>query len=197
MASHNNTVNRGLNPALNGQSLYKRKTAAMNQVTKVRNKSAWKLNQGPLPPTRPRAFGRSLWLIIAFYAEQVELIRTELERIQKTVWWADGVAIRAVGGAQGDEADIFIVDQVRSTGLGFTGEHARMNVAYSRARKLTITVHNFKAMSGKGKDKGKKPYKKGEPVLDDLFDIGDLFNIDEWFFIGEKFSISDYELFVV
>ncbi|KAK8877720.1 hypothetical protein PGQ11_002666 [Apiospora arundinis] len=44
---------------------------------------------------------------------------------------------------------IDIVDMLRSTDMGFTGEHRKMNVAYSRARYFTIAVANYKSVNEK------------------------------------------------
>ncbi|KAK7973643.1 universal stress protein family domain protein [Apiospora arundinis] len=44
---------------------------------------------------------------------------------------------------------IDIVDMLRSADIGFTGEHRRMNVAYSRARFFTITVASYNSVNEK------------------------------------------------
>ncbi|KAK8010541.1 hypothetical protein PG990_009506 [Apiospora arundinis] len=90
---------------------------------------------------------RATILIAAFYSEQAQLILSEINRLPNSVCWKDGITVTTVDGAQGDEADIVIVDHVRSSKLGFTGEHQRVNVAYSRARFLNISVLNSKAIS--------------------------------------------------
>ncbi|KAK8005719.1 hypothetical protein PG990_011756 [Apiospora arundinis] len=44
---------------------------------------------------------------------------------------------------------IDVVDMLRSADIGFTGEHRRMNVAYSRARFFTITVASYNSVNEK------------------------------------------------
>ncbi|KAK7992140.1 hypothetical protein PG988_000934 [Apiospora saccharicola] len=110
-------------------------------------------------PTTEKEGRRISILVIAMYAEQVEQIITELKRINKTSWWSEGVRIRTTDGSQGCEDDVIILDQTRTDGLGFVGEHSRVNVAYSRARMATITVHNSSAVSA-------RDYRIGNPAVD-------------------------------
>ncbi|KAK8042736.1 hypothetical protein PG994_013219 [Apiospora phragmitis] len=102
---------------------------------------------------------RATILIAAFYSEQVQVIINELARLPKQVCWKDGIKVTTVDGAQGDEADIVIIDHFRSSRLGFTGEHRRVNVAYSRARFINISVLSSKTVS-------RKDYKTGDSGKD-------------------------------
>ncbi|KAK7981818.1 hypothetical protein PG988_004056 [Apiospora saccharicola] len=85
--------------------------------------------------------------IAAFYSEQVPVIINALARLPKQVCWRDGIKVTTADGAIGHEADIVILDPVRSSKLGFTGDHKRVNVAYTRARLLNITVLNSNSVS--------------------------------------------------
>lgn len=81
--------------------------------------------------------------IVSFYRAQVELLRERLARIPTPEGWLKlGRDVNTVDQFQGSERDIVIVSLVRDARL--TGEFARdfrrLNVAFSRARKLLVIL---------------------------------------------------------
>ncbi|MFM2375447.1 MAG: hypothetical protein RLZZ165_544 [Bacteroidota bacterium] len=93
--------------------------------------------------------------IISFYGKQVEKLREVVEEFRKRV----PIRLRTVDKFQGMERNIMIVSTVRSdtqlredaqqgsparpnTDIGFAKDYRRVNVAFSRARRLLIIVGN-------------------------------------------------------
>lgn len=84
--------------------------------------------------------------VISFYRAQVELLRDRLASVPKPEGWLRlGKDVNTVDQFQGSERDIVIVSLVRA-GSRLTGEFARdfrrLNVAFSRARKLLVVLGN-------------------------------------------------------
>lgn len=78
--------------------------------------------------------------IIAAYRGQVELLR---EKVGAKAYDPLQVNVNTVDKFQGSEEDIIIYDLVRSNeegSIGFLDDHRRINVAFSRAKKLLIVV---------------------------------------------------------
>ncbi|KAK7973490.1 hypothetical protein PG996_007715 [Apiospora saccharicola] len=98
-------------------------------------------------PTTDEEGERAKILIQCMYKEQVQVVRTQLQRLPKGAVCMELITVATVDGSQGDEAEIVIVDMVRTLAVGFTGDHRRVNVAYSRARFFTITVANYESVS--------------------------------------------------
>ena len=82
--------------------------------------------------------------VIAGYRAQVEALEREKKREKKKYRWLKILGINTVDGFQGSESDIVIYDIVRSSrngrSVGFLDEPRRLNVAFSRAKKLLLIV---------------------------------------------------------
>ena len=108
--------------------------------------------------------------VITPYAEQVALIRSELKDVignsGKVRLTLEDVA--SVDKFQGGERDVVIASFVRSPKpnayapkLTFVHDLKRMNVAFSRARKMLILVGDINALStGLGAEDGRKAFEK-------------------------------------
>lgn len=59
----------------------------------------------------------------------------------------DSVEINTIDGFQGKECDIVILSTVRSSGLGFTCDFRRINVAMTRSKECLIILGNRKCLS--------------------------------------------------
>ena len=81
--------------------------------------------------------------IIATYRGQVELLKSEILCEQYSIF-KEKIDINTVDQFQGSERDIIIYDIVKSSknpsNIGFLDDFRRINVAFSRARKLLIIV---------------------------------------------------------
>lgn len=83
--------------------------------------------------------------VISFYRAQVELLRERLGKIRRPEGWLRlGRDVNTVDQFQGSERDIVIVSLVREARLTgeFVRDFRRLNVAFSRARKLLIVLGN-------------------------------------------------------
>lgn len=82
--------------------------------------------------------------VISFYKAQVGLLRDRLRRAQQADWPAFDLQrdVNTVDQFQGSERDIVIVSLVRTGRLSgeFVRDFRRINVAFSRARKLLIVL---------------------------------------------------------
>ncbi|RYP16082.1 hypothetical protein DL765_005340 [Monosporascus sp. GIB2] len=79
-------------------------------------------------------------LVISPYEQQVHTLQREAHNLADAEWDPRLVKFRTVDAAMGDEADIVIYSNPRTSGPGFTLEASRMNVAFTRARKLEIAI---------------------------------------------------------
>lgn len=61
--------------------------------------------------------------------------------------WTDRVEVLTIDKSQGNQADVVILDMVRSETVGFMDNPQRLNVAITRARQAEIIVMNFKMTS--------------------------------------------------
>ncbi|MBL4846526.1 MAG: AAA family ATPase [Planctomycetes bacterium] len=76
--------------------------------------------------------------VIAPYDAQVRLLRSLLEEERQA-----GLSVRSIDGFQGQEREAVIVDLVRSNfagQVGFLSDTRRLNVAFTRARRLLLVV---------------------------------------------------------
>ena len=99
--------------------------------------------------TKENLLGASIG-IISPYAEQVMMIR---EKIESDDHFRDlDVEVNSIDGFQGQEKDVIYISLVRSNNggnIGFLGDHRRLNVAMTRAKKKLIIVGDMLTL---GKD---------------------------------------------
>jgi len=74
--------------------------------------------------------------ILSPYKAQVAVLKTLAQ------FNGDAVDISTIDAYQGKEADVVILSTVRQTGLGFTSDFRRINVAITRARECLIILGN-------------------------------------------------------
>jgi hypothetical protein len=79
--------------------------------------------------------------ISAMYKDQVALYVSAVEKLEKSN--QERITVRTVDSMQGYEDDFVFLDMVRSSGVGFTGQRNRLNVALTRHRLLLIVVMNL------------------------------------------------------
>ena len=74
-------------------------------------------------------------LVIAPYLSQVKLLKQSLRNLRKM-----NVTVATVDSFQGQEADIVLVCTVRTKGVGFVGNKRRLNVALTRASRVSRVI---------------------------------------------------------
>lgn len=94
--------------------------------------------------------------IITFYSKQAELLKQEID--DKFPWDAHRIAIGTIDAFQGKEFDVVILSAVRSNTeedmkkrVGFLNNNNRLCVAFSRAKRLLITIGDSKTVAHDGK----------------------------------------------
>lgn len=110
--------------------------------------------------TRDGHFCGTPGAIIAFYAEQVRRIRSELDdedsvanralKRMKTPSTFDRPGVHSVDSFQGSEADVVVLSAVRANAngtVGFLSDKRRLNVALTRARRLCVVLGNLDTLA--------------------------------------------------
>lgn len=82
--------------------------------------------------------------VISFYKSQVELLRRKINSLGlKNI----DITVGTVDAFQGLEKDIILLSTVRTSGVGFTSNPNRLNVALSRAKKLVVIFGDLNNLS--------------------------------------------------
>ncbi|TPX11380.1 uncharacterized protein E0L32_001198 [Thyridium curvatum] len=79
-------------------------------------------------------------MIITPYSGQRLLIRQKLRGLSSKEWVPELVSVRTHFTSMGDEADFVIIDNVRSSGVGHTGQSNIINTMDTRARHATVWI---------------------------------------------------------
>lgn len=168
---------------INDTSIEERKSAAWHNHVGFPPYLVWNLSQGNMSRTKYGGIRNNLEVdfimriiqnfgyeyggsrkisigIIAFYNEQVSLLRVALNRLKKSMKNSFGnisFQISTVDGFQGSEKDIIILSCVRSytrsnesnaiQSIGFLSDHRRVNVALTRARYSIWIIGNCHVLS--------------------------------------------------
>ncbi|KAL2890997.1 Regulator of nonsense transcripts 1 -like protein [Ceratocystis lukuohia] len=100
----------------------------------------------------PREAGRIL--VIAPYRAAIQNYMSKLKMLPRED--KERIDVRTIDSAQGHEADLVILDLVRTDGPGFLNDKHRMNVAITRAQQGEIILMHPKMKSAPGRSKKRK-----------------------------------------
>jgi superfamily I DNA and/or RNA helicase len=154
-----------------GQRAWENDQEGLTNLTE-RRLVAWLVGRGIQPrPYDPRTPPLA---ILSPYKRQVQALSENVKSVERDV-------VRTVDSVQGREADVVIVSLARNNShsdaraaLGFLEEPERVNVMFSRARRLLVIVGSLKHFERQGVDHWEEiaHYVRSEPRF--LVDAGEL-----------------------